>query len=311
MVRVVPWLACAAFILPATTGCTKTCVDDGLHANQNGAACQSTPTQTTTFTGSTTATTTDSDDDTTTTTTTTTTTSTTDTTTGTTTPLLSTTDTSATTLADTDTDTDTDGDPCMDLMQNFGESDIDCGGPCPLKCVPPQMCTDDSDCVTSLCHPMGFCTYPHCQNDVYDPGLEWYVDCGGECGPSCRLGYPCEDTLDCAMGTCEGPDGQKKCALTPECANNNFDVDETSTDCGGPCGATCKSFESCLLDTDCYSNFCSGGCFPSPHCQDAEVSMGEIDLNCGGECGRCPIGSDCVFDSDCDDSSCVSNVCTP
>lgn len=41
--------------------------------------------------------------------------------------------------------------PCQDTLKNGDESDIDCGGSCPAKCVEGQSCIDNDDCVSMNC----------------------------------------------------------------------------------------------------------------------------------------------------------------
>ena len=42
-------------------------------------------------------------------------------------------------------------------MQNFGETDVNCGGPCP-GCFPDLACVGDSDCASGLTCTDFFCT---------------------------------------------------------------------------------------------------------------------------------------------------------
>ncbi len=305
MDRVFACLFGASLAASTLLACGKTCVDDGLHNNQDGAACMLMTTGGSS-TGSTDATATTGKDLTTThdpssessdsaiTST---------TTTDTTTVAPSTTDSTA-------SDTGSDGttgpvDPCTNNVMDNGESDVDCGGscgPCPLG----DMCNGDPDCA-DLCHPtLKFCTLTTCFDGVFDPATEWYLDCGADCGPACKLGYPCQYDDDCAAGMCF----TGKCANTMQCADNNQNGNETSIDCGGDCGPTCEGFDNCIDDTDCYSNMCSGGCMPPAHCMNQAKDLDELGFDCGGECGRCDIGAPCVFDSDCDDSSCIDYFCS-
>jgi Kelch motif len=46
---------------------------------------------------------------------------------------------------------------CDDGQRNQGEGDIDCGGPCALKCTPNQHCRSETDCTTGVCAET-FCT---------------------------------------------------------------------------------------------------------------------------------------------------------
>lgn len=294
MVRFRSWFAFAA-LLVEPTGCTKTCVDDGLHANQS--ACQITPGGTSTGTTSSL----DATDE-----------------TGVTTSLASTdvstssesTSTSTSTGAETTSESsDTGVDPCADEMLSPGESDVDCGGTCP-PCGPTKLCSGDPDCASKLCHPQGFCSQPECFNGVYDAGIEWYIDCGGDCGPTCPLGFPCEDSSDCALGMCLGLPGSMKCALDPTCANNQVDDDvEDDVDCGSLCGPSCKHLQNCDDPTDCLNNDCSGNLCFFLHCENGALDPGELAMDCGGECGPCGFDAPCVFASDCFSQVCTDGYC--
>lgn len=298
MVRLPRWFAFAS-LLVAPASCGKTCVDDGLHANQS--ACQIAPGSTSTGTTAASSTTDE---------------------TGATTSLAS---TDASTSSEgtgtctcigtstggetTGASSDTGVDPCLDEMLSPGESDVDCGGPC-APCGPTRLCNGDPDCASNLCHPQGFCSQPECFNGLYDAGIEWYIDCGGDCGPTCPLGYPCEDSDDCALGTCLGLPGAMKCALDPLCANEALDDDfEDDVDCGNLCGPSCKHLQDCDLATDCLNNDCSENkCF-FLHCVDGAPGPGELGIDCGGECGPCGFDAPCVFASDCFSQICSNGLC--
>jgi hypothetical protein len=82
----------------------------------------------------------------------------------------------------------------------------------------------------------------------------------------------CADTCaDCKLLTCL--DGMK-------------DGDETAIDCGGSCQK------------------CTG------NCSDMIKDNGEVGVDCGGPCvNRCPNGTPCFGNSDCDSMVCVDGVC--
>lgn len=296
-------LVCTALASSAPLACSKTCVDDGLHGKQSGAACLAmTTTEVDTTAPSTTAVTTSDPLETS------------DTyitftsgdcscaTTG----ELTGTSQSLPGTSSSDPSDSTGEDLCQNGDLDPGETDLNCGGPdCP-PCVGPLMCQVNADCATGLC-PAGICVPPECVNGVYDPGIEWYLDCGGMCGRSCRLGFPCQFNTDCVEGA-ECYNGA--CVLDESCANKSGDPGETDFDCGGPiCGSSCKHTQNCIDDSDCVAGTCSGGC-KVLHCMNNQLDPGELDTDCGGECGRCDPGQACIFDSDCDDSSCVGYVCT-
>jgi hypothetical protein len=315
------WLC--LFVGGGVAACNKTCVDDGLHGNQDPAVCVAATTTATSTSGTSTT-------DATTSTTDPTTTSTLgdsdctcdDTTLG----LTSAPDTGATTgtgtstgadtdvvTTDVDTFIDTTGEPgtCFDEAQNQNETDLDCGGVCVaqgLQCPQGGGCDLDDDCQAPYtCHPMGVCVEPLCNNGFFDPGIEAHVDCGSSCGPLCGLGTPCSDPDDCAPGLgCHGG----HCAMNPQCGDGELTIDESDLDCGGPlCGASCRQFQLCKDFTDCISYSCVDGVCEDLLCQDDIQNHGETDIDCGGPCEPCFSQMKCAANSDCFSFECVAFLC--
>jgi hypothetical protein len=233
------------------------------------------------------------------------------------------------------------GAECMNGMQDPGETDVDCGGPCvddndgSGKCNDGQLCEIDNDCESDFCDG-GVCAPAEpdeCTNNMQD-GSETDVDCGGACvedagdpnnpagkcddGELCDLDGDCVSNL-CDMGVCGGgPD---------ECMNMMTDPGETDVDCGGDCVedpndpdndvGKCQIGEVCLADSDCASELCTDGICSENPCGDMTQNNDETDVDCGGACvadpndplnpdGKCDNGEGCLIDSDC-----VSNVCDP
>src|SRR6185436_14516504 len=63
--------------------------------------------------------------------------------------------------------------------------------------------------------------------------------------------------------------------------------DETAIDCGG---------------TSCPA--CTG------NCDDGLKDNGEVGIDCGGPCSaKCPNGTDCTANTDCNSGYCIDNVC--
>ncbi|MBN2013894.1 MAG: hypothetical protein JW778_01820 [Candidatus Altiarchaeota archaeon] len=69
---------------------------------------------------------------------------------------------------------------CSDGILNMGESDVDCGGPCP-PCRVGMWCRSRSDCLSGFCL-NGLCRTPTCDDGVRNQGEQW-IDCGGPCLP--------------------------------------------------------------------------------------------------------------------------------
>jgi hypothetical protein len=110
---------------------------------------------------------------------------------------------------------------CDDGAKNGDETDIDCGGSCPLC---PGTCNVDADC------PEGYCWESMCVrcDDGIQNGDEQSVDCGsifGHC-PIC-LGYECEHDQQCRSGICSA--NGVCCKVTCEGC-----YDCTSATCHGP-----------------------------------------------------------------------------
>lgn len=86
---------------------------------------------------------------------------------------------------------------CADLVKNYDETDIDCGGSC-AKCAQYKKCKASSDCLSNYCS-SGICRSPSCSDDIKN-GDESGIDCGGSC-------YPCAcfKNSDCAQ------DGSEHC----------------------------------------------------------------------------------------------------
>ena len=94
-----------------------------------------------------------------------------------------------------------------DGMQDFGESDIDCGGHsmdgAPL-CADGSACADGTDCLGGFCSAGKKCVTPT-SNDGIQNGTETDIDCGGGAptnAPACPPGKKCVVGADCTVGGC-------------------------------------------------------------------------------------------------------------
>ena len=138
-----------------------------------------------------------------------------------------------------------------------GETDVDCGGPCP-GCSIGKTCKTQHDCAPGLlCGEDSTCEEPpaFCSNDEFNPNAgETDVDCGGPC-LACDSGNNCQDNSDCASGLCKD---DLTCAA-PTCGDGILNQDEIyagrggEPDCGGPNCDECEVTvgESCQTDRDC------------------------------------------------------------
>lgn len=105
-------------------------------------------------------------------------------------------------------------DHCTDGVENYDESDIDCGGSCD-PCADGKDCEgDDDNCYSGWCY-NGVCTSPSCSDNIMN-GDETGIDCGGSC-PDCM----CFQNWDCA------PDGSEQC-IDNTCVD---DACTTNADC--------------------------------------------------------------------------------
>ncbi len=74
-------------------------------------------------------------------------------------------------------------DQCHDRVRDGDETDVDCGGSCPLACAGGLACRAPADCQSRTCNGGG-CAAPSCTDGVCD-GFETGIDCGGICGIAC------------------------------------------------------------------------------------------------------------------------------
>ena len=193
------------------------------------------------------------------------------------------------------------GPSCNDFVKNQDESDVDCGGSCPEKCLFGQDCKKPTDCKSNVCDG-GKCGTPEtCINLQQDPG-ETDVDCGGNDCPGCANGKYCMEhgdclSLNCSFGVCEKPD----------CNDGSLNQDETDVDCGGSC-PPCPDGLVCKDGGDCESGRCTSNQCTS--CSDGQMNGPESDLDCGGgECPKCQDGQKCKTGSDCIGGGCEGGKC--
>ena len=101
---------------------------------------------------------------------------------------------------------------CIDGLKNGDETDVDCGGSCPV-CAVGGTCAVGADCVEKVC------TQSRCQQatgtDGVQNGDESDVDCGGTTGAApCAVGQTCNTSADCETRGC----ANGICIESPSCA---------------------------------------------------------------------------------------------
>ena len=133
----------------------------------------------------------------------------------------------------------------------------DCGLMCVGLCVLGDPCMSDEDCVGSaVCGMTNVCVVdPLCGNFMFDPG-EVDLDCGGVCGPSCKVGDLCKVDGDCISNSCPGAE---VCNAPPHCSDGKANFKETDIDCGGTC-SKCLQGQQCAQMEDCWQ-----GCDTNTH----------------------------------------------
>ncbi|CAF1668157.1 unnamed protein product, partial [Adineta ricciae] len=202
---------------------------------------------------------------------------------------------------------------CTDGNQNQGESDVDCGGPCSTKCSISRSCNISADCTNSNCNAASHkCEILSCVDGNKNQN-ETDIDCGGICGSTCTLNKTCSSSADCANSNCNT--GTKKC-VNPSCNDGNKNQNETDTDCGGVCGATCGVAKVCQINGDCANGNCHTGLkkCQSPSCSDGNQNQNESDIDCGGVCTtKCALNQLCKVNSDCTNGNCyqTNHTCQP
>lgn len=154
---------------------------------------------------------------------------------------------------------------CDDGAVNGGESDLDCGGPCP-PCQPGQKCDDPKDCAFGLCQ-AGVCGKPGgCfgPQDCPPPPACMLAFC--EQGGACQLmpdldGTPCDDGDACTITRC----------LAGECTPTDK-LDCSKLD--GPCrtGVCNPQSGTCAVEWPFEGEPCKdeGGCNFAAKCEEGE-----------------------------------------
>ena len=141
---------------------------------------------------------------------------------------------------------------CSDSVFNGDETDIDCGGSCPLKCGTGNSCIGSTDCISGVCT-SDICQAPTCADGVLN-GDESDLDCGGSCPGKCADGNGCTGSTDCISGVCTSD----VCQI-PTCTDGVLNGDESYVDCGGavcPNCVACNDNRDCSAEESCVENIC-------------------------------------------------------
>ncbi len=147
---------------------------------------------------------------------------------------------------------------------------------------------------------------PECFDGIKN-GNEIGIDCGllSGCG-LCPNGLECGNNSDCVNNYCVTlPSASSSTCQTPACNDTIKNGNETDVDCGGGGCPECEEGEDCRSNADCDTSFCDlvntsvsyQTCIVP--CDDGVMNSNETDVDCGGYCPGCPIGDNCLRNSDC------------
>ncbi|MEZ4297584.1 MAG: hypothetical protein R3B70_21665 [Polyangiaceae bacterium] len=207
------------------------------------------------------------------------------------------------------------------------------GGVCgtkPVKQGVPISLQEEGDCRLVVCDGNGGVASVADNTDLPDDGKQCTIDkcqsgtpvnTSAPAGEACDegIGKKCDGSGACAECLAPSDCASKVCtvegACAPaECGDGVKNGDETDTDCGGVCGATCAPGKVCAKDGDCDSHVCDRATLKcaAPSCSDTIKNGDESDVDCGGACGpTCGPGKSCGEDLDCKGELCSGSFCLP
>ncbi|MCO4763393.1 MAG: hypothetical protein KC502_17885 [Myxococcales bacterium] len=171
---------------------------------------------------------------------------------------------------------------CTDGKKNGDETDVDCGGSCSDKCKVGKGCKADGDCDNSVCDKdsdPSLCTEPVSCTDGKTNGDESDVDCGGSCPDKCVDDKACTKNGDCKSDVCDTDASSPICKPAESCTDGKKNGDETDNDCGGTCETKCVQGESCKVDSDCVTKFCTAGGVCRRGCVEGVASQLDCDAD--------------------------------
>lgn len=172
---------------------------------------------------------------------------------------------------------------CNDETQNNGEADVDCGGPCTLKCALGSSCREASDCATNTCR-TGLCVaapvIPSNPCDTNNGGCGENATCANNSGTAactCAADYagtPCTKIDNCIGNACvngECVDGTNAYTCTCEAGYQGELCDVDIDECGGattPCGDNgfCENTPAGSYTCDCFQGYAGRNCELVDYC---------------------------------------------
>ena len=171
---------------------------------------------------------------------------------------------------------------CEDIVLNQDETDVDCGGSCPV-CDDGKDCLVDADCSSNECTG-NICTMVSCVDKAKN-GAETDIDCGGKACPACIDGLACAVDIDCLSQSCI-----ENLCKAPSCDDKAKNGAETDIDCGGPKCGPCADGGACLMNVDCASGVCTVDTCTGSSCFDGLKNGAETLVDCGGPaCAPCQL----------------------
>lgn len=196
--------------------------------------------------------------------------------------------------------------PCFDKALSDGETDVDCGGVCPVKCEDGKDCLVGSDCISKVCekNAMGFlkCVSPPC-GDLTVSGLETCDDGNTMSGDGCSATCQQEPGYTCA--------GAGQCVDIDECAEMT-DNCPAGTNCKNTPGSfTCECGPGQAWDGMKCVDGCGDGDLQAPEvCDDGNITQGDgCDANCQKEPGYFCMGEGPGSCVDIDECKTMTDTC--
>jgi hypothetical protein len=217
---------------------------------------------------------------------------------------------------------------CTNGQIDTGETDVDCGGPCP-NCENGLDCDVDGDCQSDVCNG-GTCAA--CTLDADCNGDDYCEDAGandGDCRAPQGVGAACDRPEECTLGFCpeDGVCCDEACNGTCEaCGAGSCEPRVAGTDDEDECAAGECLTGTCSGASSCGNADTATTCGPAVMCSNAVVSIqdtcgdntgtcqdsgsascGAYECNAGGTACRttCTDENDCTAGNYCEGTSCV------